>query len=178
MKTFQVYLAGPDVFAPNPFALGAHIKALIAPLGLIGLYPMDPEIKNIGNLSPEEIRLEIFKANVNLINKADGVLANLTPFRGPSADAGTVWEVGYAYGLGKPVQGYTTDSKTYLERCQTQNLTTTPLGTVDALGQTIENFGGNDNLMITESTPTVILPSTEAALLKAARELRYRLLAA
>ena len=35
------------------------------------------------------------------IRGCDAVIANLTPFRGPSADAGTVYEVGFARALGR-----------------------------------------------------------------------------
>ena len=35
------------------------------------------------------------------MDAADAIIANLTPFRGPSADAGTVYELGYMAGRGK-----------------------------------------------------------------------------
>ena len=34
-----------------------------------------------------------------MMDEADAIIANLTPFRGPSADAGTVYELGYMAGL-------------------------------------------------------------------------------
>ena len=34
------------------------------------------------------------------MDQADVIIANLTPFRGPSADAGTVYELGYMLGKG------------------------------------------------------------------------------
>ena len=40
---------------------------------------------------------------------ADAIIANLTPFRGPSADAGTVYELGYMAGRGKLCLGYCND---------------------------------------------------------------------
>jgi nucleoside 2-deoxyribosyltransferase len=40
------------------------------------------------------------------VRKADGVIANLTPFRGSEPDSGTVTECAIAYAWGKPVIGY------------------------------------------------------------------------
>ncbi len=40
---------------------------------------------------------------------ADAIIANLTPFRGPGADAGTVYELGYMAGRGKLCLGYSND---------------------------------------------------------------------
>ena len=42
--------------------------------------------------------------------------ANLTPFRGPGADPGTVYELGYMAGRGKPCFGYTNDASLYVDR--------------------------------------------------------------
>ena len=77
------------------------------------------------------------------------MLANLTPFRGTSADAGTIYEVGLARGLGLPVFGYATVTTPYLDR-----ILALP-GTHragdewrDADDMLIEQFGLFDNLMI------------------------------
>ena len=69
------------------------------------------------------------------ILRADAVIADLTPFRGPSADPGTVWEIGYAVALGKPVFAYTGDRREYKER-------------VAPDGLRVEDHGAVDNLMI------------------------------
>ena len=37
----------------------------------------------------------------------DLVIANMTPFRGPSMDVGTAVELGYSFARGLPVFGYT-----------------------------------------------------------------------
>ena len=49
-------------------------------------------------------------------NAADAVIANLTPFRGPGADAGTVYELGYMAGRGKLCLGYSNDASVYADR--------------------------------------------------------------
>ena len=47
---------------------------------------------------------------------ADAIIANLTPFRGPGADAGTVYELGYMAGRGKLCLGYSNDPSSYADR--------------------------------------------------------------
>lgn len=147
--TRQVYLAGPDVFFPNALEHAEYIRERVRQAGFIPLTPMDNElpVESEGTA----MRALIFANNMELIHKADFVIANLTPFRGPSADAGTVWEVGCAYGLGKPVWGY---SDTHTEYCSR----------VREDGMSIEDFGGFDNLMITESIHSPLHTSLDDAL--------------
>ena len=74
------------------------------------------------------------------MDSCDAIIANLTPFRGISADPGTVFEVGYMIGQGKPAFGFTLDNRHYRERAGSTGL--------DELGHTIEDFEMSDNLMI------------------------------
>ena len=60
--------------------------------------------------------LDIFKGNEAMMDAADAIIANLTPFRGPSADAGTVYELGYMAGRGKLLFAYSNDPAAYPER--------------------------------------------------------------
>lgn len=103
----RVYLAGPEVFLPDAQAIGAAKVALCAECDLEGLFPLDAEL----NLSAGEPRGKrtsqlICEANLALIDSAGAVIANLTPFRGVSADVGTVFEVAYAIGRSIPVFAY------------------------------------------------------------------------
>ena len=148
-----VYLAGPDVFRPDPVGHGAALKACCAAHGLVGVYPLDQALPP--GLSGPAMGAAIYRGNVAFIRDCDAVLANLTPFRGPSADAGTVFEVGYAAALGKPVVGYTTDPRVYGER-------------VTPDGWEIEDFGLADNLMIACAL-TALEPDLEGALARLAR---------
>ena len=50
------------------------------------------------------------------MHSCDALVANLTPFRGVSADAGTAFEVGFMRALGRPVLGYTYTGLAYVER--------------------------------------------------------------
>ena len=98
----KLYLAGPDVFLADALAVGARKVALCAARGLEGLFPLDAEM-----VEREASARVIYQANMDLLRGSDGVIANLTPFRGISADVGTVYEVAYALALGKPVFAYT-----------------------------------------------------------------------
>jgi len=51
-----------------------------------------------------------------LIKSCDLVIANITPFRGPSADVGTVYEMGFAHALGKKVFAYTNCAESFTQR--------------------------------------------------------------
>ena len=81
----KVYLAGPDVFLPDAIEIGRRKQAICARFGLTGLYPLD----NVVALDSSDASLQIFRANQAMMLEADAIIANLTPFRGPSADAGS-----------------------------------------------------------------------------------------
>ena len=93
----KVYLAGPDVFLPDAVEIGRRKTEICVRHGLTGLYPLD----NAVDLVAAGASLAIFKGNEAMMDAADAIIANLTPFRGASADAGTVYELGYMAGRGK-----------------------------------------------------------------------------
>lgn len=140
-----IYLAGPDVFIGevNRRAIISEKRAILHHLGLEGLDPMDNELPSPDDMPPEAKAMAIYRANIRLLDRCDGALVNLTPFRGPSADAGTVFEVGYLAALGKPISGYTLDAGDYRQRVHQPG----DHG-VDDFGRTVEQFGLMDNLMI------------------------------
>jgi nucleoside 2-deoxyribosyltransferase len=108
----KIYLAGPDVFLPDAIEIGRRKAAICARHGMYGLYPLD----NAVDLSAADASLSIFKGNEAMMDAADAIIANLTPFRGPSADAGTVYELGYMAGRGKFCLAYSNDPAVYVER--------------------------------------------------------------
>lgn len=146
----KIYLAGPEVFHPNAAALGRQKQALCREYGFEGLFPLDNEITP--RLTPTKTAMAIYRANCRMIESASSVIANLTPFRGPSADPGTVFELGYAAGLGRLTLGYTNEAGTLLDKTRAAD----PAASRDAarhvwrdhLGLEIEDFGLSDNLMI------------------------------
>src|SRR4030088_729716 len=141
----KIYLAGPDVFLPDAIEIGRRKAEICARYGLTGLYPLD----NAVDLRGPEASLNIFKGNEAMMQAADAIIANLTPFRGPSADAGTVYELGYMAGRGKLCLGYSNDPTMYADRVREFTDVTSRDGRlIDALGSTVEDFGLTDNLMM------------------------------
>lgn len=155
----RIYLAGPEVFLPDATLVGEQKKQLCRQYGFEGLFPLDGEIAP--QASPRATGLVISQANEALIAQADIVIANLTPFRGPSADVGTVYELGLARGLGKKIHGYSNDARLFTDRvlaefAQPQNeaKNSHPLteprteNPTDRDGLAVEAFDLHDNLMI------------------------------
>jgi nucleoside 2-deoxyribosyltransferase len=148
----RVYLAGPDVFYPDAEARAAAMKAICARYGLVGVSPLDAlegEPAAWGGLA--EWR-RIARRNEAHITGCAAVIANLTPFRGPSADAGTVYEVGFARALGRVVFGWTEAAEDFATRTRASLGGRAVCGSDgvwrDGDGLLIEAFGLVDNLMI------------------------------
>ena len=95
MTAPRVYLAGPDVFLPQPKAFAARKKALCSAYGFEGVFPLDADIEAHG-LDKHELALRISRANETLIRSCQLLIAHVTPFRGPSCDVGTAYEMGFA----------------------------------------------------------------------------------
>jgi nucleoside 2-deoxyribosyltransferase len=142
----RVYLAGPEVFLPDAVAAGRRKQALCDAYGLVGLYPLDNDLAAAGAGIPPD--RAIFRLNLAMMRGADAGIFNLSPFRGPGADAGTVFELGLIHGLGKPVFGYTNAAGTLLDRVADAVRDPTTGIWRDAEGMVIEDFGNADNLML------------------------------
>jgi nucleoside 2-deoxyribosyltransferase len=145
----KVYLAGPEVFLCDAAALGAKKKALCEGYGFTGLFPFDNEVSAVP--AGERSDRAIYGANLALMQEADCAIINLTPFRGPSADVGSVFELGLMVGLGKPVFGYSNTTTDLLSRMrQTGSVLFDDQDGVwrDQYGMRVEDFGNADNLMI------------------------------
>ena len=142
----NIYLAGPDVFLPDALAVGQRKQDICRRYGLTGLYPLD----NTVDLAARDSSLQIFKGNQAMMDAADAIIANLTPFRGPGADPGTVYELGYLAGRGKLCLAYCNDPTPYAERVAGLTAVTRSPDNrlVDADGLTVEDFGLPDNLMM------------------------------
>jgi nucleoside 2-deoxyribosyltransferase len=141
----NIYLAGPDVFLPDAVNIGRRKVDICARCGVTGLYPLDNQI----DLAAPDASLQIFRSNEAMMTEADAIIANLTPFRGPGADAGTVYELGYMAGRGKRCFGYSNDPALYVDRVRRLGEVRFHDGRlVDADGLTVEDFGYTDNLMM------------------------------
>jgi nucleoside 2-deoxyribosyltransferase len=93
----KVYFAGP-LFTSAERAWNAELTAALRAAGHEVFLPQEKE--------PGKDGAGIFATDVAGIDWADGVLAIMD---GPDPDAGTAWEVGYAFGTKKPVVLVRTD---------------------------------------------------------------------
>ena len=171
----RIYLAGPDVFRPDSVHVFADLKAYCARLGMAGVEPSDGGFAAGFRGSDEALADRIYAGNIALIQACDGVLANLVPFRGLEPDSGTVFEVGYAVALGKPVVAYGVPPGTYAERVGAHTpCAPDAAGTLreTASGLMVEGLGQRLNLMLTRSAG--IADSAEAALQRLAARLAAR----
>lgn len=143
----RVYLAGPEVFHPDARRLAEAKIALCARLGLEGVFPADDGDHLAGDARG------IYLANLRRIADCQGMLANLSPFRGPHADPGTVFEVALALARGLPVAGYIGVPGPLKAR-----IPEGPRAGADADGLAIEDFGLPENLMPAVALAEIGLP--------------------
>jgi nucleoside 2-deoxyribosyltransferase len=146
----KIYLAGPTVFFPNHAEVAQRYKDLCEARGVVGLYPRDAtKGLELTSLTKPQIAMRIYDALLELLESSDAVVADLTPFRGPSADAGTVWEVAYAIAKGKPVTAFNNDSLPYRDKVQRIERIVEDDGVWrDEAGMEVEDCDLQDNLMI------------------------------
>lgn len=146
----RVYLAGPEVFLPDALDVAAAKKRVCAAHGLEGVFPLDPPPESPPAERPYWMR--IYLGNEAHIRSCGALIANLTPFRGPSADVGTVYELGFMRALGRPVAGYSNAAADFLARTQGflggQARRRADGGFEDAEAMGLEDFGLGDNLMV------------------------------
>jgi nucleoside 2-deoxyribosyltransferase len=156
----KIYLAGPTVFHRDALALGARLKALCADKGLEGLYPLDGP--------PLSDPHAIYVANVAKIVEADALIADLSLFRGPHADDGTAFELGYAAALGKPIFAYATTVGSMVDRIDSSEVLEDGRR-MDAEGWQIEDFDLPHNLMLACSVECIATSPEDAIALAATR---------
>jgi nucleoside 2-deoxyribosyltransferase len=144
-----IYLAGPDIFRPDASEWAARSRDLCRRYGYEPLLPID---------SGETDAQKIVLANIKLIRKAQVVIANLDPFRGPEPDSGTCFELGYAAALGKRVCSYVTDGRTLAARVAAAGLIANPgaESLTDTDGWSVEDFGLPVNVMLAMAGPVIV----------------------
>lgn len=146
-RRLRVYLAGPEVFFPNAIAQGKEKKRLCAEVGFEGIYPLDNSVETTG-LSPKAVARAISHGNEALMRGSDLIVANCTPFRGVSMDAGTAFEIGFMRALGRPVFGYSNAPANYAARVRETPAAAQALWDAQTRQADIEDFGLAENLMI------------------------------
>ena len=148
----SLYLAGPDACYPDAQGLAERKRALCEAAGLEALQPLASDL--IESEPSEAMAREIYANAMSLLRRADAVIANLTPWRGPGADPGTAFEAGVASGLGKPLFAYMNIPDA--EQAEHRHRVLTWIGGrpdddgrwVDADDCEIEDFGLPENLML------------------------------
>lgn len=160
--TPKLYLAGPTVFMPDKHARGRTLKALCEAAGCKGLFPLDSD----AGANPDAYR--IHAACIAMLSKADAVVADLSPFRGPHVDDGTAFELGFAAARGLPIFGYADDLRPLVERIAPRM----PGDRVDRDGIDIEDFGEPFNAMIAGALASPAFATAREAIVAAARALR------
>src|SRR5262249_11803506 len=147
----RIYLAGPDVFLADPTSVFAAKRRLCTDYGFVGVPPVD-DATDLSTLSKRDAVLRISAHNETLIRTCNLLIANLTPFRGPSADVGTAYELGFARALGLPVFAYSNVAGNLLERTHRHlGAQVRPRGgggLEDTDGMLLEDFDRVDNLML------------------------------
>jgi nucleoside 2-deoxyribosyltransferase len=137
--TTIAYLAGPDVFLPNAVAHAAMKVEVCRRWGLRGLPPLDEDPATV--VAEQKTWQAIYEKDVAMMEQSDIIIANLTPFAGASADSGTLIEVGWFLGKGKPIFGYSNSSENFESRMRRQLA-------AEQADLSIEGFRLADNLMI------------------------------
>jgi nucleoside 2-deoxyribosyltransferase len=99
-----IFLAGPDLWLPDAADLLARKRALCEAAGFAAVTGRDAPL--VETEPSEAMAREIYAGVLERLRAADAVIANLSPWRGPGADSGTAFEVGFAAALGKPVFAY------------------------------------------------------------------------
>ena len=147
----SVYLAGPEVFLANAREVGARKRAICERHGLVGVFPGDEEDACDPTLLSAEQGLAISRAMERTMQSCDAMIVNVTPFRGPSADVGSAYEMGFMRALGRPIFAYANDTRSFLDRVAAfcGGVRVRPTGEhEDPDGMAIEAFGLHDNLML------------------------------
>jgi nucleoside 2-deoxyribosyltransferase len=152
MERLRVYLAGPDVFLRDALAFAERKKQICAGQGFEGVSPFDNDLTPEGR-NMEAFAMAISRGNESLMDSCDLIIANMTPFRGPSMDVGTAFEMGYMRAQGKPVFGYSNVETSYFDRVRQffSGTLSKHAGTgkyEDPDQMEVENFGLKDNLML------------------------------
>lgn len=144
----KIYLAGPEVFFPDGEALIARKRALAVRYG----FEPPPEDAAPWPKDKLELGLHISAMNERLMRQSDLIIANVTPFRGLSADVGTAYEIGFMCALGRAAFAYSNEPRGYTDRAiefYGGKVAVAPDGVLRADdGQMVEDHGMTDNLML------------------------------
>jgi len=159
MKDFMkktIYFAGPHLFGIDYEVYSRYITKKYTNTDIELVLP---------NGNGAETSDQIYQANLTLIERSNGVIADLNPYRSEiEPDSGTAFECGYAAALGKPLVAIIGD-----QRSQVQKMQESSLGCVGENGvyrsdegDLIENFDLPLNLMLFHSAEKIVSTLPEA----------------
>lgn len=98
-----VFLAGPDLWFPDA---ATHLEDMAEVCRASGLTARFARTDLNETVRSEVMAREIYANALQAVRGSDALIANLTPWRGPNADPGAAFEMGFASALGKPVLAY------------------------------------------------------------------------
>ncbi len=110
MTTKNVYSAG-GFFNDSQNELLEKVGEKLKQNPTVGEVYLPEMHQAVGEFGSLEWKLQTFNADIVAIQNSDVVVAAITD---DSPDSGTIWEIGYAIGIGKPVVLYTDSDKTNL----------------------------------------------------------------
>jgi nucleoside 2-deoxyribosyltransferase len=148
--SIKVYLAGPEVFLPNAREQLDIKIALTRGAGLIPVSPGDFVVPP--QPSKRQFGHAISEIDEKMMDSADAIIANLTPYHGVSADTGTCYELGYMCAQGKLAYAYTNVAASMRERTVAHyrgDVAVDPAGRLRGSdGMAVEDVDMADNLMM------------------------------
>ncbi len=100
----SLYLGGPDSFYPDAAQLRGRQRMLAEERGFSVLVPL-PLGPSQDDHSELTARAQ-YAERLARLRRADAGIINLTPFRGPGADAGAAFEMGFLAGRSRPVMAW------------------------------------------------------------------------
>lgn len=146
-KQYTLYFATFECFNPEAEKLANKLTELAESHNFKALNPID---SGVDFTQPKKVISQtIFNTNIELMNKADIIVANLESFRGFNADDGVSFEVGYCYASGKPCYGVINSyPKTYVKKLDGLSYKDDEGIYRDYNGYLIENLDQPCNLML------------------------------
>ena len=98
----KIYIASP-LFTPEEKQLINQVAGVLHQHGFETYLPMEHGVPDAWSYTNAVWAKKMFDLDVGAIDECDAVLCI---YYGMNSDSGTSWEVGYAYGTGKPVVIY------------------------------------------------------------------------
>lgn len=144
-----LYISSKNRYAKEDIDYLKNLKDSYEKLGYFVLLPTDFNVIT-ENDDPMHDEILNFNNRLQLINKADIVVADLSPFHGLEPNNDVSFECGYAYGKGKKLIGLIDNTEIMQNKIPSIN----KCG-FDICGNTIENFNYPINLMFACTMPFI-----------------------